>query len=53
MHRSELPDDPFPRAGAVPVLVEGVDPLVGELNDDVIGSHGDAAAAAGTAIKLL
>ncbi len=53
MHRSELPDDPFPRAGAVPVLVEGVGPLVGELNDDVIGSHGDAAAAAGTAIKLL
>lgn len=53
MHRSELPDDPFPRAGAVPVLVEGFGSSVGELDDDVIRSHGDAAAAAGTAIKLL
>ena len=53
MHRSELPDDPFPRAGAVPVLVEGFGSSVGELDDDVIRSRGDAAAAAGTAIKLL
>ena len=50
MNRSELPDDPVPSAGRVPVLVECVAPLVGEFDDDVIGSHCDAAAAAGTAI---
>lgn len=50
MKRSELPDDPFPGARGVPVLVERVVPLVGELDDDVIGSHWDAAAAAWAAI---
>ena len=50
MHRSELPDDPFPDARGVPVLVERVIPLVGELDEDVIRSHWDAAAAAWAAI---